>query len=136
MQRGPKAQLPSEKKAKGTFQPSRDGSRMQVIEPMSTPQQPDWLSSEAQEIWLDDVGRVKLATESDSTLFANYCSLQGGIVKALRHGSEMPPISAFAEARKMQEVLGIGGARSRVGVAPDGGNPGNVFARNGGRRSA
>jgi len=135
MQRGPKAQLPSEKRAKGTFQPSRDGNRVQVIEPMSTPQQPDWLTDEAQEIWLDDIGRVKLATESDSTLFANYCSLQGAIVKAIRVG-EMPPISAFAEVRKMQEVLGIAGARSRVGVAPEGGKAGNVFAKNGARARA
>lgn len=132
MQRGPKAQLPSEKKAKGTYQPARDGGRVQIIEPMSTPQRPDWLTTEAGEVWLDDIGRVKLATESDSTLFANYCSLQGAIVKAIR-ASETPPIAAFAEVRKMQEVLGIGGARSRVGIAPDGGKPGNVFGRNGKR---
>lgn len=133
MQRGPKAQLPSEKRAKGTFQKSRDGNKVQVIEPMSTPQQPDWLTVEAQEVWLDDIGRVKLATESDTTLFANYCSLQGAIVKAIRQGGEMPPISAFTEVRKMQEVLGIGGARSRVGLAPEGGKGGNVFGRNGRR---
>lgn len=133
MQRGPKAQLPSEKKAKGTFQPVRDAGRVQIIEPMSTPQQPDWLNTEAQEIWLDDVGRVKLATEADSNLFANYCTLQGAIVKAIRAGREMPPMAAFAEVRKMQELLGIAGARSRVGIAPEGGKAGNVFARNGNR---
>jgi phage terminase small subunit len=131
MQRGPKAQLPSEKRAKGTFQKSRDGNKVEIIERMSTPQQPDWLTSEAQEVWLDDIGRVKLATEADTTLFANYCSLQGALVKAIRQGGEMPPISAFTEVRKMQEVLGIGGARSRVGIAPEEGRPGNVFARNG-----
>lgn len=132
MQRGPKAQLPSEKKAKGTFQKSRDGQKVQIIEPMSTPQQPDWLTVEAQEIWLDDVGRVKLATEADSTLFANYCALQGFIIEAVRRG-EVPSISAFTEVRKMQEVLGIGGARSRVGLEPKGGKPGNVFGGNGRR---
>ena len=132
MQRGPKAQLPSEKKAKGTYQRVRDGHRIEIIEPMSTPNQPDWLTGEAQEIWLDDIGRVKLATEADTTLFANYCSLQGAIVKAIRAG-ETPPIAAFSEVRKMQEVLGIGGARSRVGIAPEGGKAGNVFGRNGKR---
>jgi hypothetical protein len=133
MQRGPKAQLPSEKKAKGTYQPARDGHRVEIIEPISTPKQPDWLTGEAEEVWLDDIGRVKLATESDSSLFANYCSLQGAIVKAIRAG-ETPPIAAFTEVRKMQEVLGIGGARSRVGVMPEGGKTGNVFARNGRRQ--
>jgi hypothetical protein len=132
MQRGPKAQLPSEKKAKGTYQPVRDAHRIEVIEPMSTPAQPDWLTAEAQEVWLDDIGRVKLATETDSTLFANYCSLQGAIVKAIRK-SETPPIAAFTEVRKMQEVLGIGGARSRVGMKPDGAAGANVFGRNGKR---
>lgn len=130
MQRGPKAQLPSEKKAKGTYQPVRDGGRVEVIEPLSTPQQPDWLTAEAQEIWLDDVGRVRLATEADSSLFSNYCSLQGAIVTAIRKG-ETPPIAAFTEVRKMQEVLGIGGARSRVGMKPESGKTGNVFGRNG-----
>lgn len=133
MQRGPKAQLPSEKRARGTFQSSRDGNKVEIIQSMSTPQQPDWLTSEAQEIWLDDVGRVKLATESDSTLFSNYCTLQGAIIKAIRNGGEIPPISAFAEVRKMQEVLGIGGARSRLGIAPEGAKGGNVFGRNGRR---
>lgn len=134
MQPGPKAQLPSEKKAKGTYQPVRDSGRVEIIEPMSTPRQPDWLTAEAQEVWLDDVGRSKLVTESDSYLFANYCTLQGAIVKAIRSGGEMPPMAAFAEVRKMQELLGIAGARSRVGVAPDGGKAGNVFARNGSRK--
>lgn len=132
MKPGPKSQLPSEKKAKGTFQPSRDGHRVEVIEPTAMPQQPNWLTPEAEEVWLDDIGRVKLATESDSTLFANYCSLEGSIIKALRTG-EVPPITAFTEVRKMQEVLGIGGARSRVGVKPDSPTPGSVFGRNGRR---
>lgn len=132
MQPGPKRQLPSEKKAKGTYQPVRDGNRIEIIEPMSMPQRPDWLTSEAGEVWLDDVGRVRLATESDSTLFANYCTLQGGILKAIR-ANEMPPVAAFAEVRKLQEVLGIAGARSRVGVKSGDGKTGNVFGRNGSR---
>lgn len=131
MKRGPKPQLPSEKRAKGTYQPSRDGHRIEVIEPNAMPQQPNWLTAEAEEVWMDDVGRVKLATESDSTLFANYCSLQGSLIKAIR-SNEVPPITAFTEVRKMQEVLGIGGARSRVGVKPDA-PAGGVFSRNGRR---
>ena len=134
MKRGPKAQLPSEKMAKGTYQKCRDAGRVEVIEPLALPQQPDWLTAEAVEVWLDDIGRVKLATESDSTLFANYCTLQGGILKAVR-ANEMPPIAAFAEVRKMQEILGIAGARSRQLPAGllQGTTPGGVFARNGRR---
>lgn len=131
MKRGPKAQLPSEKKAKGTYQPVRDGHRVEVIEPDAMPRQPNWLTPEGEEVWLDDIGRVKLATEADSTLFGNYCNLQGSIIKAMRSG-EVPPITAFAEARKMQEVLGIGGARSRIGVKLDS-KPRGVFGGNGRR---
>lgn len=132
MKPGPKSQLPSEKKAKGTYQKVRDDHRVEVIEHTAMPRQPNWLTAEAEEVWLDDIGRVKLATESDSTLFANYCSLQGSIIKAVR-SNEVPPITAFTEVRKMQEVLGIGGARSRVGVKPDSPAPGGVFGRNGRR---
>ena len=104
MKRGPKAQLPSEKMAKGTYQKCRDAGRVEVIEPLALPHQPDWLTAEAVEVWLDDIGRVKLATESDSTLFANYCTLQGGILKAVR-ANEMPPIGIWDELREDERGL-------------------------------
>ncbi len=134
MKRGPKPLLPSEKEARGTLQPVRDSHKVEIVEPSSMPQMPDWLSAEAQEIWLDDIGRVtasRLVTERDTSAFANYCSLQASIVKCWKAG-EVPPITALAEARKLQEIFGIAGARSRVQVRPEAG-AGNPFARNGRR---
>lgn len=134
MKRGPKPQLPSEKRARGTFQPVRDGNRVEVIEPNAMPMRPTWLTAEGEEIWLDDVGRVqpgKLVTEKDSTAFANYCNLQGLIVKCWKAG-EAPPITAIAEVRKQQELFGIGGAKSRMVLrGGDDKGSGNPFARNG-----
>jgi hypothetical protein len=135
MNRGPKRQLPSEKRAKGTYQPVRDANVVEVVEPTAMPLQPDWLSAEGQEVWQDDIGRVlssRLVTERDSTAFANYCSLQALIVKCWRAG-EAPPVAALVEARKMQELFGIAGARSRLQVKPEGGKS-NPFARNGARK--
>lgn len=134
MKRGPKPQLPSEKRARGTFQPVRDGNRVEVIEPAAMPMRPEWLTAEGEEVWLDDVGRVtagRLITEKDSTAFANYCNMQGMIIRCWRK-NEAPPITAVAEVRKQQELFGIGGAKSRLGVK--GGNDkgsANPFARNG-----
>jgi hypothetical protein len=136
MQRGPKRQLPSTKREKGTFQPSRDGHVVEIIEPSAMPMRPAWLTAEGEEVWLDDIGRVeasKLVSEKDSTLFANYCNLQGMIVRCWRKG-EAPPITALMETRKLQELLGIGGAKSRLQVKAGDQAGGNPFRNNGRRR--
>ncbi|RUT32635.1 hypothetical protein EMQ25_05670 [Arsenicitalea aurantiaca] len=136
MQRGPKRLPPSEKKAKGTFQKSRDGHVVEVIEPNAMPMRPQWLTAEGEEVWLDDLGRVqanRLVTEKDSTAFGNYCNLQGMIIKCFRAG-EAPPITAMAEVRKLQELFGIGGAKTRLQIKGlEKGGTGNPFARNGSR---
>jgi hypothetical protein len=136
MKRGPKPQLPSEKLARGTFQPVRDGNRVEAIEADAMPMRPTWLTPEGEEVWLDDIGRVqpgKLVSERDSTAFANYCNMQGMIIRCWR-GNEAPPITAVAEVRKQQEMFGIAGAKSRVTVkSGSGGGSGNAFARNGSR---
>lgn len=132
MQRGPKRQLPSEKRARGTYQPVRDAGTVEIIEADALPQMPDWLSPAAQEIWLEDLGRVtahRLVTEKDTTAFANYCAMQALIVECFKKG-EAPPITALAEVRKLQELFGIGGAKSRLQVKPATGHD-NPFKRNG-----
>lgn len=136
MKRGPKPLTPAEKEARGTVQPVRDRDRVQIVEPAAMPVMPDWLTAEGQEVWLDDLGRVqanRLVTERDSTAFGNYCNLQGMIVRCWRAGKEAPPITALAEARKMMELFGISGAKSRVSIKPTGSDGGNPFARNGKR---
>ena len=136
MKRGAKPDLPSTKTARGTFRNDRDGSVVEIVDPGALPQQPTWLTDEGKLIWLDDIGRVsstKLATENDSTIFANYCNLQGAIATAWRKG-EVPPITALTEARRMAEQFGLFGRKSRVMAG--GKEPGeieNPFRRNGRR---
>jgi hypothetical protein len=133
----PVADLPSAHLARGTYKPSRHGNTIEFTEPDSLPQRPDWLTEEGGEVWLDDVGRVsahRLVTEKDAMAFAQYCNLMGACIKAWRAGS-VPPVTAIAETRKMAELFGICGARSRVKVAQMGEAGANPFTRNG-RRGA
>lgn len=135
MKRGPKPELPSQKLARGTLQPCRDAGKIELVEADTLPQKPDWLTAAGEEVWLDDLGRVsvgRLVTERDSTMFANYCNLQGAINMAWGSG-EVPPAAHLMEARKMAEQFGIFGAKSRMKVGGDGGKSSNPFARNGRR---
>ncbi len=136
MKRGPKPELPSTKAVRGTLQRCRDAGRIEVVEPDALPAKPDWLTTAGEEVWIDDIGRVsvgRLVTERDSTMFANYCNLQGAITMAWRSG-EVPPAAHLMEARKMAEQFGIFGAKSRLKVDGDGGKTSNPFAKNGIRR--
>jgi len=135
MKRGRKPELPSTKEVRGTFQPCRDAVKVEVIEPDALPTRPDWLTASGDEVWLDDLGRVaagRLASERDSTMFANFCNLQGAIVQAWRAG-QVPPAAYLAEARKMAEQFGLFGARSRMLAAGSDSGASNPFARNGRR---
>jgi len=79
------------------------------------PVAPDWLTPEGREVWAVDIVRVergRLATERDSTSFANYANLQGQIIKAWRLG-ETPPAAYLSESRKLAEIFGLCGAQSR-----------------------
>lgn len=137
MKPGPKRKTVAEKAASGTLQKSRERDTIQFVEPSALPSAPDWLTVEGQEVWQDDIARANelmLATEKDSTAFANYCNLQGMIVRCWRKG-EAPPITALAEVRKLQELFGIGGARSRAVKAGAGAltPASNPFLKNGKR---
>jgi len=136
VKRGTKPGLPSERVARGTYRRDRDPGYVEVIEPDSLPQRPDWLTPEGDEVWMDDIGRVsahRLVSEKDASLFGQYCNLMGACIKAWRAG-EVPPITAIAEARKMAELFGIAGARSRLKIAqPE--KSENPFFRNGKRRA-
>ncbi len=131
---GHKPGLPSEKMARGTYRPDRHGNIVELVEPDSMPARPDWLTPEGEEVWMDDIGRVsahRLVGEKDATVFGSYCNLMGAMIKAWRAG-ECPPIAAIAEARKMAELFGIAGARSRLKVAAQAETT-NPFSRNGRR---
>lgn len=136
MRRGPKPELPSSKRKRGTFRADRDSGALEIVSSIALPQQPDWLTEAGKEIWLDEVGRVSstgLATETDSAMFATYCNLQGACAEAWMTG-EVPPASHLMEMRKLAEQFGLSGAKSRLIKGAQGGQAGgNPFARNGKR---
>ena len=124
MKRGPKTLTADEKSARGTLQPVRAVSAVQVIEPSWLPRQRDWLTADGRSVWLDNIGRVSSvrgAAEVDSDLFANFCNLQGAIVAAWRDGKH-PHVTALMEARKLMEMLRIAGPGSRAAKVGDGGD--------------
>jgi phage terminase small subunit len=134
MQRGRKADPPANKAARGTLQPCRDADRQEIIVPGSPPAQPDYLTPEAIDVWQEEIGRVMSAgvVEIDSSLFARYCSLEALIRKAFEADGEPPPAAYLTEARRMGELLGIAGRKSRVGkVTDDPTKQVNPFRRNG-----
>jgi hypothetical protein len=135
MKRGPKPQLPAVKIEKGTYQACRDANRVEIVAPDALPTQPDWLTAAGEEVWMDDVGRATLLSEADTTLFGNYCNLQGCIIMAWRavargeEGASAPPIVAINQVTKMQELLGIASAKSRVIKIEKSGPSGNPFSK-------
>jgi hypothetical protein len=133
MKRGTKPTLPSVKESRGTLQPHRDSHKIEFTAPSDLPIEPNWLTSAGSEVWLDEIGRVSASlfvTERDSTMFGNYCNLQGAINLAWASG-DVPPAAHLMEARKMAEQFGIFGAKSRLQIADPGKKTSNPFTRNG-----
>ena len=139
MKRGSKPVPRQEKLARGTLQPCRDVGTadvaFQIMAQGDPPIAPDYLAPEAQEVWIEEIGRVMVAGvgERDSSLFARYCSTEALARKAFLAG-EPPPAAYLTELRRMAELLGIAGPRVRTGAKPDGATiNSNPFARNGNR---
>ena len=133
MKRGPKPQLPEIKRQRGTYRPCRDnGPKIELAAPGDLPQKPNWLTAAGEQVWIDDIGRVAsvgLVTELDTTCFGTYCNLQGAAILVWRAGG-VPPITALAEIRKLAEIFGIAGARSRIGTSGAGSEAAaNPFSR-------
>lgn len=139
MKRGAKP-LPREVKiARGTLQACRDGGQsLEMVGRQDPPIAPDYLKPEAQEVWIEEIGRVMAfgVGEKDSSLFARYCSTEAMARKAFLAG-EPPPAAYLTELRRMAELLGIAGPRVRTGAKPDGPTiNSNPFVRNGNRARA
>lgn len=140
MKRGPKPELPSVKAARGTFKPSRDGDKVEIVVAGDPPVMPDWMQrraggddqdafrARAVAIWEEVAGRVIQTgvTELDSNLLARYCAVQAAAEQLMERG-EMPPSAALAELRRMEELLGIAGPKSRVARLQDAGRNHNPF---------
>ncbi|MDB5733234.1 MAG: hypothetical protein JWQ03_3129 [Variovorax sp.] len=138
MKRGPKAEPPSTKLARGTFQPIRDGVKTEIIVPGDPPVRPDYLTAGAIDVWQEVLARVMAAgvSEVDSALLARYCSLEAEVRVAFKSGDELPSAAYLTVLRQHEELLRIAGPKSRVGGGGDGAKPANRFARNGARARA
>jgi hypothetical protein len=131
MRRGPKPETPSVKANSGTFRPHRDRFKVEVVTPSTLPVKPDWLSAAGELIWRENVARAATfgVTEHDSVIFTIFCNLTGEIAEAVRAG-KAGSVAAQTEVRRLGELLGLAGPKSRIIVdnsAPEGG--GNPFVR-------
>lgn len=137
MKRGPKAETPTEKAARGTLRPFRDAGKTELVVPGDPPIMPDYLTPQAIDVWQEQIGRVMAAgaTEIDSALFARYCSLEALVRQAFNEGGDPPPAAYLTVLRQHEELFRIAGPKSRVGGGGDAGGStkGNPFARNGHR---
>lgn len=135
MKRGPKPQLPVTKEKRGTLRPDRDGANpVTVMAAGNPPIAPDYLAPAAQEVWIEEIGRVMVAgvTELDSSMFATYCALEA-LVRAAFIAGEPPPAAYLTELRRTRELLGIAGPRVRQGAKHGITQTDNPFTRNGKR---
>lgn len=133
MKRGPKKQTAVAKAKRGTLRPDRDGAGpVSLVAAGDPPVTPDYLSPAAQEIWLEEIGRVMLSgvTDQDSSLLATYCSTEA-LVRAAFIAGEPPPAAYLTELRRMRELLGIAGPRVRTGKPNGNTQSDNPFAKNG-----
>jgi phage terminase small subunit len=115
MRRGPKPELPSVKANGGTFRPHRDRFKVEVSTSNALPIKPDWLSPAGQTIWDENVTRAAAVgvTEHDTVIFTIFCNLTGEIVQAVQAGKAVS-IAAQTEVRRLGELLGLAGPRSRI----------------------
>lgn len=115
MKRGPKPETVSTKLARGTYQPCRDGSKVQLLTSGDPPMMPEYLTAEAELVWQEILGRVMAVgvSEADSAMLARYCAVEAISRQTLSAGDAIPS-SVMTALRQMEELLGIAGPKSRV----------------------
>lgn len=129
MKGGNKGEPPDTKLVRGTWRHDRDGSKVQIMTPDDPPMMPD-MTPEAEIVWQQQLPRV-MATgvvEFDSEFFAAYCHVVAAMRKVHAEGVAAPG-SIYTEFRRMSELLGIAGPKSRVGRAPPPKPDGNPFSK-------
>lgn len=115
MQSGTKSLPDIEKELRGTLRKSRVRDTIPVMDENAKPFFPDFLTEEGKEFWLDVAERINGLNEIDSVLFGHYCNLAAAVAYAWRSG-EIPPINYSIELRRLSELFGIAGQKSRVGA--------------------
>lgn len=73
------------------------------------------MTKEARAVWREEVDRVTACgiTDADSSLFARYCTMEAFYRDQISAG-ELPKAAILTELRRMAELLGIAGLRSRL----------------------
>jgi hypothetical protein len=130
MRRGPKPELPSVKAKCGTLRPHRDRYKVEVLTSSALPVKPDWLSASGHAIWDENTARAATVgvTEHDTVIFTIFCNLTGEIAEAVGAGKAVS-IAAQTEARRLGELLGLAGPKSRIMDNPAQDGSRNPFAR-------
>ncbi len=151
MQPGPKPVGRSTKAARGTAQKCRDGvdtreRGVSVIAAELVTILPPELSLAAADVWAENVGHLVAngGKQCDAEAFAEWCTMvvllrQCRTFKAeneqgvLEDAPKPVPASYLAQWRLLSEMLGLLGAKSRIGGGGQARPTGNPFDRNGRR---
>lgn len=102
---------------------------MEIVGANDPPVTPDYLSPEAQIVWQEEVARVMSVgvCELDSSIFGRYCSIEA-VVRNVHANGQAAPAAYLTELRRMAELLGIAGPKSRVQKV-DQGKSSNPFGK-------
>lgn len=117
MKTGRRAPNPNAKKLNGTFRADRHANIVELVTPPADePIQPSYLTVEGKAVWREELRRVIAcgATSADSSMFARYCEAEAVFRVSVGNG-ELPKAALLTELRRMAELLGIAGQRSRLG---------------------
>lgn len=116
MKTGRRIANPSAKALAGTYRSDRHADITEFATPAkSAPTPPRYLTKEARAVWREEVDRVVACgiTDADSSLFARYCTMEAAYRAQIAAG-ELPKAALLTELRRMAELLGIAGLRSRL----------------------
>jgi len=119
MRTGRRIANPAAKALAGTFRADRHADIVEIATPAkSAPTQPRYLTKEAKLVWREEVDRVAACgiTDADSSLFARYCTMEA-VYRTQIAAGELPKAALLTELRRMAELLGIAGLRSRLARA-------------------
>jgi hypothetical protein len=107
---------------------------VELVEPEGSHAQPPdgFLTTEGELAWLDVAENAVAASARDGLALATLANLIGSL-RACWSSGAVPPSAHLAEARRLLELFGMAGPKSRLLVPPERPEP-NPFARNG-RRS-
>jgi len=144
MNRGKKPMSPKTKEKRGTFQKAKDGDKHEFVMPDDPPEMPKGITAGAKVVWQDNHAHVTASGVclADSDLFRTYCEMVADERMRWEDPNLPNPNGAFiGERRRIAELLGIAGPKSRVirrdpyskGTGDDG-KPANRFSRVGVRK--